>query len=139
MSDLRQVDGFLWIPQFPPPIKQCHDIAEIMLKVILNTIPLIQNHCIPTHQTYHKCSCKDAGEMLFLSRAIWNSRWSRAPWPLIGRDIFSSPDPLGSGKGSGELLSPLSKRQRELLTYYRKHLTQIHQQQNSMKWKIKIG
>jgi hypothetical protein len=39
VSDLRQVGGFLWVLQFSPPIKtDRHDIAEILLKVALNTI-----------------------------------------------------------------------------------------------------
>jgi hypothetical protein len=40
VSDLRQVGGFLRVLQFPPPIKLAHDIAEILLKVVLNTISL---------------------------------------------------------------------------------------------------
>ena len=39
VSDLRQVSGFLRVLRFPPPIKHDrHDIAEILLKVALNTI-----------------------------------------------------------------------------------------------------
>ena len=39
VSDLRQVSGFLQVLRFPPPIKtDCHDIAEILLKVALNII-----------------------------------------------------------------------------------------------------
>jgi len=40
--DLRQGDGFLPIRRFPPPIQlhDCHDITEILLKVVLNTINL---------------------------------------------------------------------------------------------------
>jgi hypothetical protein len=39
-SDFRQVCGFLLVLWFPSPIKfVCHDIAEILLKVALNTIP----------------------------------------------------------------------------------------------------
>ena len=38
VSDLRQVGGFLSVLQFPPPIKQLHNIAEILLKVALATI-----------------------------------------------------------------------------------------------------
>ena len=38
VSDLRQVYGFLQVLRFPPPIKL--DITEILLKVVLNTIPL---------------------------------------------------------------------------------------------------
>jgi hypothetical protein len=34
VSDLRQVGGILRVLRFPPPIK----IAEILLKVVLNTI-----------------------------------------------------------------------------------------------------
>jgi hypothetical protein len=42
VSDLRQVDGFLWILRFPPPLKtDRYDITEILLKVVLNTITLI--------------------------------------------------------------------------------------------------
>jgi hypothetical protein len=38
VSDLRQVVGFLRVLKFPPPIKtDSHDIAEILLKVALNT------------------------------------------------------------------------------------------------------
>ena len=41
VSDLRQVDGFLRVLRFPLPIKlTCHDIAEILLPVALNTITL---------------------------------------------------------------------------------------------------
>ena len=38
VSDLRQVGGFLWVLQLPPPIKLTTTIAEILLKVTLNTI-----------------------------------------------------------------------------------------------------
>jgi hypothetical protein len=39
VSDLRQVGGFLRVLRFPPPIKlTVRDIAEILLKVALNTI-----------------------------------------------------------------------------------------------------
>jgi hypothetical protein len=37
VSDLRQVDGFLWVLWFPPPIKH-QNIAEMLWKVALNTI-----------------------------------------------------------------------------------------------------
>jgi len=41
VSDLRQVGGFLWVLRFPPPIKSdSHDITEIYLKVVFNTIIL---------------------------------------------------------------------------------------------------
>ena len=44
VSDLRQVNGFLLVLRFPPPIKtDSHDIAEILLKVVLNTITLTLN------------------------------------------------------------------------------------------------
>jgi len=43
VSDLRQVGVFLRLLRFPPPIKtDHHDIAEILLKVALNTIKLTQ-------------------------------------------------------------------------------------------------
>ena len=40
VSDLRQIGGFLRILWFPPPMKlnDRHNIAEILLKVALNTI-----------------------------------------------------------------------------------------------------
>ena len=38
-SDLQQVSGFFRVLQFPPPIKLTrHDITEILLKVVFNTI-----------------------------------------------------------------------------------------------------
>jgi hypothetical protein len=41
VSDLQQVSGFLQVLQFPSPIKtDCHDITEILLKVVLNIITL---------------------------------------------------------------------------------------------------
>ena len=41
VSDLWQVDSFLWVLRFPPPIKlDCHNITEILLKVKLNTVSL---------------------------------------------------------------------------------------------------
>jgi hypothetical protein len=40
-SDLRQVGDFLWVFMFPPTNKSDrHDITEILLKVVLNTITL---------------------------------------------------------------------------------------------------
>jgi hypothetical protein len=38
VSDLLQVDGFLWVLWFPPPIKLIATIAEILLKVVFNTM-----------------------------------------------------------------------------------------------------
>jgi hypothetical protein len=41
VSDLRQVDGFLRVLLFPPPIKLTdNDLIEILLKVALTTITL---------------------------------------------------------------------------------------------------
>jgi hypothetical protein len=41
VNDLQQVGGFLRVLRCPPPIKiDCHNIAEILLKVALNTITL---------------------------------------------------------------------------------------------------
>ena len=40
VDDLRQVGGFLRALQFPPNKTDCHDITEILLKVVLNTITL---------------------------------------------------------------------------------------------------
>ena len=44
VSDVQLVGGFLRVLRLPPPIKSdCHDITEILLKVVLNTItPLTQ-------------------------------------------------------------------------------------------------
>ena len=44
VSDLRQVGGFLRVLRFPPPVNWSPNIAEISLKVALNTIIII--HCI---------------------------------------------------------------------------------------------
>jgi len=41
VSDLQQVGGFLRVLRFPPSRKtvtDCHDITEILLKVVLNTM-----------------------------------------------------------------------------------------------------
>jgi len=40
---IRFISDFLQVLRFPPPIKlhDCHDIAEILLKVTLNTVTLI--------------------------------------------------------------------------------------------------
>ena len=39
LSDLRQVGGFLWVLRYHPLSKaNRHDITEILLKVVLNTI-----------------------------------------------------------------------------------------------------
>ena len=38
VSNLQQVDGFLRVFRFPPPTTRHHHIAEILLKVTLNTI-----------------------------------------------------------------------------------------------------
>jgi hypothetical protein len=50
VNDLRQVRGFLGVLRFPPPIKTyLYDIAEILLKVALNTItPFNSGHVIST-------------------------------------------------------------------------------------------
>ena len=45
VSDLRQVGGFFWVLWFPPPIKQRHNIAEILLKVVLSTIKPTNHYC----------------------------------------------------------------------------------------------
>ena len=43
VSDLRQVANFLRVLRFPPPITLTSTIAEILLKVVLNTINLTLN------------------------------------------------------------------------------------------------
>jgi hypothetical protein len=55
VSDMRQVGVFLRILRFPPPIKiDCHNIAEILLKVVLITITLAQILvCHPGPVTIH--------------------------------------------------------------------------------------
>jgi hypothetical protein len=41
VSDLQHVGGFLWVLRFPPPIKtDRHNVTEILLKVVLNTLTL---------------------------------------------------------------------------------------------------
>jgi hypothetical protein len=41
VRDLQQVSDFLWVLPIPPPIKlTVDDIAEILLKVALNTITI---------------------------------------------------------------------------------------------------
>ena len=41
VSDLRQVGGTRWVyPVFPTNKTDCHDIADIFLKVVFNTIIL---------------------------------------------------------------------------------------------------
>ena len=48
VSDLRQVCGFLWVFQFPPPVNLTSNITEILLKVALNTIILTHPPSINT-------------------------------------------------------------------------------------------
>jgi hypothetical protein len=41
VTDFRQVGGFLRVLQFPPPIQNDrHEITDLLLKVVLNTITL---------------------------------------------------------------------------------------------------
>jgi hypothetical protein len=57
VSDFRQVGGFLRVLGFPPPIKykiDRHDIADILLKVALNTIILLKNTPTEIHRTQEK-------------------------------------------------------------------------------------
>ena len=59
IGDLRQVGGFLRILRFPPPIKlNHHDIAEILLKVVLSTIALPTkktiNHSFTIQHSLHQ-------------------------------------------------------------------------------------
>ena len=49
---------------------------------------LLQNHCMPSHQAYYKCSSRGSEEVLLLFGVISNLRWP--PWHLIGRDIYLS-------------------------------------------------
>ena len=55
--------------------------------VNISHFQLLQNHFMPSHQTYHNCSSRGSEEVLYLFEAIRNTRW--LSWPLIGRDIFS--------------------------------------------------
>ena len=49
VSNLRQVDGFLWVLWFPPPMKlTAIDISELLLKVALHTIKPNQIKSITT-------------------------------------------------------------------------------------------
>ena len=60
VSDLRQVGGSFRILRFPPPLHNKtdrHDIAEILLKVALNTIKQTNKHtciCI-LNSSYIQC------------------------------------------------------------------------------------
>jgi hypothetical protein len=58
----------------------CHPYFVSFLQV-----QLLQYRCMPSHQTYHKCSSKSLVEVLFLFRTIQNPRWP--PLPQIRRDI----------------------------------------------------
>jgi hypothetical protein len=40
VSDLGQVDGFLWVLLLPHQKTDCHDIADVLLKMAFNTITL---------------------------------------------------------------------------------------------------
>jgi len=52
-SELRQIGGFLRVFWFPPQIKlNRHDITEILLKVVLNTINQT-NHITPSVYTVY--------------------------------------------------------------------------------------
>jgi hypothetical protein len=46
VSGLQQVGGLLWVLLLPPPKTDCHDITEILLKVVLNTISLNLNRTV---------------------------------------------------------------------------------------------
>jgi hypothetical protein len=61
VSDLQQVDGFLRVLRFPPPIKlDCHDITEILVKVALNTINQTkQYHWCELMINSDTCFCHD--------------------------------------------------------------------------------
>jgi hypothetical protein len=54
VSDLRQVGGLLWVLRFPSIKKtDCHDIAEILMKVGLKTTrPLIGDCCLTPVEKY---------------------------------------------------------------------------------------
>ena len=58
VSDLLQVDGFLWVHRFPPPIKtDRQDITEILLKLALNTITLTQIYLVFVRYDVAECNC----------------------------------------------------------------------------------
>ena len=46
----------------------------------------LQNDCMPSHQTYHKCSSRDPEEGLYLFEVLRIP--SSLSWLLIGRHIF---------------------------------------------------
>ena len=55
---------------------------------ILRSIQIVlQNHCMPRLQTYHKCSSRGPETLLCRFEAIRNQRC--LPWPLTGRNILS--------------------------------------------------
>jgi hypothetical protein len=45
VSDLQQVDGFLWVLVSSTYKTDCHDITEILLNVALNTITRVGSSC----------------------------------------------------------------------------------------------
>ena len=49
----------------------CPSIHKLLIHKLLLFL-LLQNHCIPSHQTYHKCSSRDPEEVFLLFRAICN-------------------------------------------------------------------
>ena len=55
---------------------------------ILHSIQIVlQNHCMPRHQTYHRCSSRGPETLLYRFEAIRNQRC--LPWPLTGRNSLS--------------------------------------------------
>jgi hypothetical protein len=62
VSDLWQVGGFLWVLQFPPPIKiDRHDITEILLKVVdtPQTKPINHDKCHLHVRLFTKSMCEN--------------------------------------------------------------------------------
>ena len=67
VSNLWQVDSFLWVLWFPPPIKaDCHDITEILLKVALSSINQTINYVFHCNNFCTVTSCCEIDVFLLI-------------------------------------------------------------------------
>jgi hypothetical protein len=89
VSDLRQVRGFLWVLWFPPPIKNSHDIAKILLKVALRTITPTLTHNKLIHKERHRMvkKLKSLNHHIYMYNKYWcNLERFTSPQTLL--DLF---------------------------------------------------
>jgi hypothetical protein len=67
VSDLWQVNSFLWVLRFPPPIKtDRHDITEILLKVALSSINQTINYVFHCNNFCTVTSCCEINVFLLI-------------------------------------------------------------------------